>query len=168
MSKKNAGQQILEHDSLGLDLEADVIEYRRLMEPELMRKLYETAWNVKKAPQYIGKNFYVVLTSTVEAVLRQPKNIMWARMSCPTPVYKQSVWKYHTHSDNLEFLWSIPEKILYYHIVHNKAKYVADKECSDLAKFVLLMEAGELLEWVKKENGEKKDAVIKLTKESYA
>jgi hypothetical protein len=37
-----------------------------------------------------------------------------------------------------------------------------DKECADLAKFVILMESGELLEWVKKENGEKRDAVIKI------
>jgi hypothetical protein len=71
----------------------------------------------------------------------------------------------HT-TDTLEYLWSIPDQVLYWHIFNNQAQYIHDKECATLAKFVILMESGELLTWVKKENGELKDAVIKLQKES--
>lgn len=163
--KKLAGQKILEHDNLGLDLEADIIEYRRMMEPDIMTRLRNTAERSKNDEGYAGKDFYIVLITIVDRVLRQPRIISLARKSCPTPVYKQSVWKYRTFTGDLEFLWSIPDSILYYHILHNQAKYLTDKETAELAKFVILMENGELLQWVKKENGEKIDAVIKLDEE---
>lgn len=167
-NKKLAGQTILEHDSLRLDFEDDIIEYRRAMEPDIMARLRHTAHEAKNKDGYRGKDFYIVLITTVDRVLRQPKIIPLARKSCPTPVYKQSVWKYKTGTSELEFLWSIPDPILYYHILNNKAKYIHDKETEDLAKFVILMESGELLEWVKKENGEKRDAVIKINDEESA
>ena len=154
--KKLAGQKILEHDGLRLDFEDDIVEYRRQMEPDIMVKLYDTAHKAKNETGYIGKDFYIVLVTIVDKVLRQPRIMTLARKSCPTPVYKQSVWKYRRDSGTLEFLWSIPDAILYYHILNNKEKYFNDKETTDLAKFVILMENGELLEWVKKENGEKK------------
>ncbi len=163
--KKLAGQIILEHDNLALDFEDDIVEYRRTMEPDIMASVYKTVDRARYKDGYYGKDFYVVLITTVDRVLRQPKIIPLARKSCPTPVYKQSVWKYKTLSGELEFLWSIPDAILYYHILRNQTKYLADKETSDLAKFVSLMESGELLEWVKKENGEKIDAVININKE---
>lgn len=163
--KKLAGQIILEHDRLALDFEDDIIEYRRVMEPDIITRLYDTARRAKNEVGYIGKDFYIVLITTIDRVLRQPKIIPLARKSCPTPVYKQSVWKYKTVADQLEFVWSIPDVILYYHILRNQFKYLNDKETADLAKFVILMESGELLDWVKKENGEKIDAVIKINNE---
>lgn len=164
--KKLAGQIISEHDSLSLDFDADVIEYRRAMEPDIIARLQDTAHKAKNQDGYSGKDFYIVLITIVDRVLRQPRIIPLARKSCPTPVYKQSVWKYMHLTGTLEFLWSIPDAILYYHILNNKEKYLADKETVDLAKFVILMESGELLAWVKKENGEKIDAVIKINEEN--
>jgi hypothetical protein len=166
--KKLAGQIILEHDKLALDLEDDIIEYRRQMEPDIMAKIRDTADKAKHQDGYVGKDFYVVLITTIDRVLRQPKIVSLARKSCPTPVYKQSVWKYKIASDQLEFLWSIPDAILYYHILNNTQQYMNDRDTADLAKFVILMENGELLEWVKRENGEKIDAVININNEESA
>lgn len=163
--KKTAGQVILDHNLKNYDLESDIIEYRRCMEPGIIDQIYDTARKSAKNDLYLHKDFYIVLITTNDRVLRMPKVITLARRSCPTPVYKQSVWKYHHFSDSLEFLWSIPDMLLYYHILKNKQKYLQDKECSELAKFVLLMESGELLEWVKKENGEKVDAIIRVNPE---
>jgi hypothetical protein len=167
-SKKLAGQVILEHDNLRLDLEDDIIEYRRKMEPEVMQAIQNTALKSRNHPYYAGKDFYIVLLLSGERVLLQPKINVWARKSCPTPVYKQAVWKYKTFSGTLEFLWNIPSPILYYYILRNKQKCLTDKETADLAKYVILMENGSLLEWVKKENGEKIDAVIKISNEENA
>jgi hypothetical protein len=158
--KKPAGQVILEHDALHLALEDDIIEYRRKMEPAIIKGIWETVEKSKILPIYAGKDFYICLTTTTEAVLRQPKTVVWARRSCPTPVYKQSVWKYHNSTGNLEYLWTIPDALLYHHIIRNQDQYLRDKECYQLAQFVILMESGELLEWIKRENGEKIDAVI--------
>jgi len=165
---KLAGQIIAEHDSLSLNLDADIIEYRQAMEPDIMIRLRSTAEKAKNKDGYNGKDFYIVLITIVDRVLRQPRIIPLARKSCPTPVYKQSVWKYRNGTGDLEFLWSIPDSILYHHILHNRTKYLADKETAELAKFVILMENGELLKWVKKENGEKIDAVIKIDNQEKA
>lgn len=167
-SKKLAGQIMLEHDKLGLDLEDDITEYRRSMEPDIIQRLYKTANDAKNQDGYRGKDFYIVLITVVDRVLRQPKIMTLARKSCPTPVYKQSVWKYKTFDGQLEFLWSIPDELLYHHIIRNQMKYIDDKETSEIAKFVILMESGELLRWVKKENGEKKDAIIKINNKEEA
>jgi hypothetical protein len=164
--KKTYGQQLLDHQSKNLELESDVIEYRREMEPDILRKIYNTITEAKTKPLYTNRNFYVVMLIKKERFGDTPRTLIFARRSCPTPTYKQCVWKYHNNSDHLEFLWSIPDIILYYHILRNKHKYLVDKECSDLTKFVILMESGELLEWVKHENGEKVDAVIKISKEN--
>src|SRR5271156_2125402 len=167
MSKKKlAGQIIHEHDTLAMDFEDDITEYRRSMEPDIMDRIYKTVDQTRFKDDYNGKDFYVVLITTADRVLRQPKIILLARKSCPTPVYKQSVWKWMSQVGQLEFIWSIPDAILYYHILRNQSKYMNDKETADLAKFVILMESGELLEWVKRENGEKIDAVIKINEES--
>ena len=163
--KKLAGQIIQEHDAQQLEFEDDVSEYRIAMEPAIIKDIRETIEKTKNQDGYRNKDFYVVLTTSVERVLRQPKILVFARKSCPTPVYKQSVWKYNHILCNIEFLWSIPDMILYYHIINNQLKYLNDKETAELAKFVILMERGELLQWVKKENGEKIDAVIKINKE---
>lgn len=168
MENKTAGQQILEHDAQQLELLDDVIEYRRLMEPDIMQRIYATAIQAKDNDLYRNNDFYIVLITTTDRILRAPKIIPLARRSCPTPVYKQSVWKYKQSSGLLEFLWSIPDALLYYHILNNKEQYLQDKECADLAKFVILMENGELLDWVKKENGEKTDAVIIVRNEDNA
>jgi hypothetical protein len=165
---KLAGQVILEHDSQQNTLDADIIEYRRAIEPSIINTIRDTANQAKDKDAYKGKDFYIVLITTNDRVLRHPKITCLARKSCPTPVYKQSVWKYRSFTGDLDFLWSIPDAILYYHIINNQTKYLNDKETSDLAKFVILMESGELLEWVKKENGEKIDAVIRITKEENA
>jgi len=165
VKNQHAGAKILEHDKLGLGFEDDIIEYRRAMEPDILKNIYETAQNAKDQEHYKDRNFYIVLLNVADRVLRTSRTVTVARLSCPTPTYKQSVWKYMHGSDGLEFLWSIPDSILYYHILHNKNQYLADKECSELAKFVILMESNELIEWVKKENGEKIDAVIKINKD---
>lgn len=157
---KKAGQLILEHDLERHTLDDDITEYRKEMEHDVVAMINNTVQQAKDNPLYAGKDFYVVYLKTVDRVLKQPRHIVFARRSCPTPVYKQSVWKHHANGGALEYLWTLPDMLLYYHIYRNAAQFLTDKETADLAKFVCLNETGELLDWVKKENGEKKDAVI--------
>ena len=164
--KKTYGQRINEHRAQNIGYEDDIIEYRRSMEPAILAEKARVIEEAKNSPVYYNKDFYVVLITTFERVGNAAKYIVIARQSCPTPTYKQSVWKYRRASDTEEFLWSIPSGVLYYHILHNAQKYLLDAETKQLAQFVVLMESGELLEWVKKENGEKRDAVIFLNKEN--
>lgn len=166
MVKKTYGQELLDHRKKNLEVEDDVIEYRRVIEKDIAKQLHETALNAKSQPLYRNKDFYIVMMTRLEKIGSVPRTFIFARRSCPTPVYNQSVWKFMHTTDTLEYLWSVPDQVLYWHIFNNQAQYIHDKECATLAKFVILMESGELLTWVKKENGELKDAVIKLQKES--
>ena len=87
-----------------------------------MLRLRDTAYKAKDKDRYCGKDFYIVLITIIDRVLRQPRIIPLARKSCPTPVYKQSVWKYKHTSAYLEFLWSIPDSILYSKDIMNYLK----------------------------------------------
>lgn len=161
--KKTVGQQIQEHNDKGIPLEDDVREYTNALSGDLLRNLNETAFQASEHPLYKDRDFYVVLVKNVDKILGQPKFQIWARRSCPTPVYKQDVFKYHHLSGSLEFLWCIPSMERYWHIIRHKDKYFENKETRRLAQFVCLMESGELLKWVKKENGELEDAIISIT-----
>jgi hypothetical protein len=63
-------------------------------------------------------------------------------------------------------MWSIPDQVLYWHIIRNAPQYLNDPETAGLAKFCLLMESGELMEWIIKENGEKPDGIIQYKPQS--
>jgi|SRR5579859_1874644 hypothetical protein len=165
-TKKTVGQQVQENNDKGRILEDDIRSYTEAMSPLIQQSLYDAAYEASKHALYENKNFYVVLVKNVDRVLGQPKFQIWARRSCPTPVYKQDVFKYHYISGDLEFLWCIPSAERYWDIIRNTSKYLTNKATQRLAQFVLLMESGELLEWVKKENGELPDAIITINEPS--
>ncbi len=162
--KKTYGQIVAEHRSLNLDLEDDTREYTTLKARDLWKDVQEVAYKSRTHTLYANRDFYVVIVHNLEQVGQVARDRVFARRSCPTPTYNQSVFKSHKDG-KLEFLWSIPGKIRYYQVLHDKVKELEDTETRDRAKFVILMESGELLEWVKRENGEKIDAVIKINKE---
>lgn len=163
MTRKTVGQQIEEHNAKGIPLEDDVREYTNALASDLMARLYENAIQSSRHFLYQNRDFYIVLVKNVDRILGQPKFQIWARRSCPTPVYKQDVFKYHYQSGELEFLWCIPSPLRYWDIIRNSRKYFENKETRRLAQFVHLMESGELLQWAKKENGELPDAIISVS-----
>lgn len=165
--KKTVGKQIQEHNDKGIPLEDNVREYTNAMAPLLLQIIYEAADKAITSPLYHRKNFYIVLVKNVDAILGQPKFQCWARQSCPTPVYKQDVFKYHYLSGDIEFLWTIPDQDRYWDIIKRKEKYLDNKETRRLARFVLMMESGELLKFAKKENGELPDAIIRVNKAEH-
>lgn len=164
--KKTYGEIIKEHSLKNLTLEDDVIEYRKQMEPDVLKKIYAAAAQAKHHPAYSGKDFYISLHWIIERLGQGFKPLPIARRSCPTPVYKQTVWKYRTDSDDLELLWTIPTQETYYGILRNQIHYLSDPETQFSAQCVILMESGELLKWVKKENGNKPDGVIKINQQT--
>ena len=161
--KKSYGQisrETLENNTF----DDNVIEYRRKMEPGVMKDIWGVIIQAKSHLLYANRDFYIVATiSPVQLADNQPLWKIWARRSCPTPVYNQNVWKYHHKSASLEYLWTIPHRGTYYFLLKNYNKL--SKEEKWAADFCSAMESGALLQWVIKENGEKADAVIKLNQE---
>jgi hypothetical protein len=163
--KKTYGQIILDHSSKNYTLDDDIKEYYKELESDILKKIEELVEKNIRDPLYKNKNFYVVILTKIERIGKAVRNLIFSRFSCPTPIYSQVVWKYDCKKEKLEFLWCIPDKYFYHHILKNKEEYIQMKEARDLVKFVVSLENGSLLEWVKEENGNKKDAVIKNNKE---
>jgi len=163
--KETYGQVLARLGDKAFELEDDIVEYRREIERDVIKDIWQTIYKAIKDPLYILRDFYIVVLNKIERIGGVPRTFVLARKSCPTPVYKQSVFKYRHLSGELEFLWVIPQQDLYYHLLQNLSASLADPKTADLAKFCHLMESGKLLEWVKKENGERPDAIIKIQKE---
>lgn len=145
------------------ELEETLRDRAESMAPERLKNLQDTAYDASKRVPYEGNDFYLVLVKTNQQdALRKPLDRIFARLSCPSPGYNQDVFKYHNQTGTLEYLWSIPRKHRYWKIYNDLPKYLQNKETRRLASFVASMESGQLLEWIKKENGEKPDAVIML------
>jgi hypothetical protein len=74
------------------------------------------------------------------------------RISCPTPMNKQIVYKYHRNDDKLELLWVIPDDITCHTYSMNRA--IVDKSEFGLLRFVLEFLDGTLLRRAKELNNE--------------
>ena len=132
-------------------------------EQRRLNHLYSVAQEAHKRIPYDRNDFYLVLVKTNERdELGKPIDRVFVRLSCPTPGYNMDVFKYHIRSSSLEYLFSIPRQYRYWKIWHNKYKYLANPQTRRLATFVISMQTGDLLNWVKKECGELKDAVISV------
>lgn len=166
-SNKTYGTILQEQQAKGYMPEDDVREYSNIMAQARWQEVQERAAHDSKLPYYEGKDFYVVLALRKEPIGNQPQALVWTRLSCPTPTYNQNVFKYHHVSATLEYLWTIPTQVTYWNICRDPQRFLKDKECADLARFVLLMESGELLQWVIKENGEKPDGAIIIKEKEH-
>lgn len=159
---KRVGEIVCENNDRNLSLEDHVREYSNAMQEMILKELHETAKQALKMPYYEGNDLYIELVKNINPLFGQPQFKYTPRKSCPYPVYKQDLFKYHHQTGVLEFLWCIPSQQRYYHILNNKQLYLQNKETARLAQFVILMESGKLKEWANKENGDLPDAVIMI------
>ncbi len=163
---KTLGQLVLERRDIGL--EDDVREYVNKMGPDIMKRAWYKIRNAQATTAFANKDFYVAIHFTLDKMTLMPTDWIFIRHSCPTPVFKMFCFKFRHLSGQLEFLFNLPDRVLYNYIVENATRFLEDPETRQLAQFVMLDHKGELLKWVKKENGEKKDAIIKIRKEANA
>lgn len=101
---------------------------------------------------FIGDFYIIVITKNERLMKNVFRNFFYARLSCPTPDYDQTVYKYHRHDDEIEFLWVIPSRDASFYLKDN-ALYVAPQE-QQLLKFVLDFADGTLFKLAKELNGE--------------
>lgn len=93
----------------------------------------------------------------LENVLR---NYFIPRQSCPTPFFDQSVYKYNSKADQVEFLWVVPDKETAEIFRENKEKIVPEEQC--LLEQVMHYYDGTLFQLAKQFNGETHYAGIAL------
>lgn len=133
-----------------------VVELERSMQEDYLDNLKECITTHQKL--FPGDFYIVVITKNEKLMPNVFRNYFSARMSCPTPEYDQSVFKYVKASEHVEYLWTVPSKDTCIHLKEN-AQYVV-KEEQELLRFVLHFLDGTLLNVSKHLNGEKVESIF--------
>lgn len=134
----------------------DPIELERSMQKEYYKYLVDCI-EVNKS-RYTDQFFIVVITKNERLMPNVFRNYFYARKSCPTPDYDQTVWRYDNKADELEYLWTIPSRESCKHLKLN-AIYVP-KEERQLLQFVLEFADGTLFKVAKYYNNEQPDSPL--------
>jgi len=92
--------------------------------------------------EFVGDFYVIVLTKNEKLLPNVFRNYYFARLSCPTPNYDQTVYKYKRATDDLVFMWTLPSQEASHHLKNN-ALQVAPEE-KELLKYVLAMDDGTL------------------------
>jgi len=132
-----------------------VVELEQEMQKEYMNELlncidaHYNKWTT---------DFYVSVITKREVILHNVlRNYFTARLSCPTPTFDQSVFKYHRQDGKVEYLWTVPSEDACIHMKEN-ALAIVDEE-RPLFNFVLQFSDGTLLKLAKKLNGEEEKSI---------
>lgn len=76
-----------------------------------------------------------------------------AKTSCPTPNYDQNLFRYDHKTEQIEFLWSVPDRETCHYLLNNA--HLVEKSEWDLLRFVQEFKDGTLFKKMKMLNGEK-------------
>jgi hypothetical protein len=134
----------------------DPIALERAMHAEYESSIWECVASAKKS---MHGNFYVIVITKRERLLPNVfRNYFFARSTCPTPDYDQTVYLYNSKQDYLDFIWVIPSRDAS-HYLKNNALHVVNEE-RQLLQFVLDFADGTLYKLAKKLNGETLDSPL--------
>jgi len=101
---------------------------------------------------YAG-DFYLVVIAKREKLMPNAFRLYYFhRISCPSPDYDQTVYKYHRKDEQLEFLWVIPAKPVIKDMIANRLDL--DTSLYQLLKFVIEFVDGTLDKKARELNGE--------------
>lgn len=85
------------------------------------------------------------------------------KKACPTPNYDQYLFYYNDQSEQIEFIWSVPDRGTCYHLLENAHLVVAEEK--QLLENVQAYSNGLLFQIMKERNKEAQDSPIIESKE---
>lgn len=93
--------------------------------------------------------FYIKVTNThVESEenkeLRQHRFSFYTQKLCPYPEYDQSVFRYNRKSDQVEFVWTLPDEETARYLIQHREEVVEEEK--ELLNFVVAFAVGKLRE----------------------
>lgn len=152
MKKKTVGEQ--SQELLNKKPESrDPRELERAMQEDYMKELRKC---IDESYSLYDNIFYVTVITKNEKLLPNVfRNYFFARSSCPTPEYDQSVFRYNKESGRIEYIWTVPSKDACHHLRDNESQVVTEERM--LLEFVLKYFNGDLLKISRKYNKEETD-----------
>lgn len=134
----------------------DPIELEKEMHKDYESNIHECIELTKK--KIAGDFFVVVLTKKEKLLPNVVRNFYFGRLTCPTPDYDQTVYRYNGTEDYLEFMWVIPSKDTC-ELLRFNALEVHQSE-KELLGYVLDFYDGSLMRIAKRLNKEHEDSPI--------
>lgn len=131
----------------------DPIELEHEMHKDYDKHISECIDRCKN--EFPGDFFIIVETKRERSPILNNviRNLFFGRLTCPTPTYDQTVYKFNRKSDSLEFIWVLPSKEACEYLRDNRAKVHPNEY--QLLEFVLGLYDDTLIKLCKKLNGEK-------------
>lgn len=149
MNKPTLGS-IVQDLSLKTPESQDPIEIQRELQKDYRKNLLEAANRGVK--RYSG-DFYIHVEKKAEPLLPNTfRHYFIDKQSCPTPNYDQDVYKYNRQKEEIEYLWTVPDRGTCFHLMENKHLVVPTEQW--LLSFVVKFANGELYKLCKELNGE--------------
>lgn len=106
---------------------------------------------------YPSKDFYVVVLTKNEKLLKNVfRNFFFNRLSCPTPDWDQTLYKYKHKNEEVVFMWTIPSKVACEHLTFHAREVVPEEQA--LLRYVLAFNDGTLMKLAKDLNNEMPDS----------
>lgn len=128
-----------------------IIEQQAAMQQDYMKNLTEA---VDRGYKKYDKDFFIHVETKAEKLLPNTfRNYFIDRLSCPTPNYDQSVFRYNRQSGQIEYLWTIPDRETCFHLKEHTLEVVPAEQA--LLSLILKFDDGTLFRMMKKYNGEK-------------
>lgn len=99
---------------------------------------------IERGKKLFPQDFFIVAETKREKALKNIiRQYFIPRLSCPTPCYDNTVYKYHAKDEHLEFLWVLPDKEAHKYLRENAL--TVPSEYKELLKYVLDDADGTLL-----------------------
>lgn len=130
-----------------------IIDQQREMQKDYMKDLMQAI--DRGYSKYPGDFFVHVETKAERLLANTYRNYFIDRLTCPTPNYDQSVFRYNRTQGEIEYIWTIPDRESSYHLVQNALEVSPEEK--ELLSFILKFADGTLFRLCKKLNGEKLD-----------
>lgn len=103
--------------------------------------------------KYFPSDFFIVVIHKRERLMQNVlRNYFTARISCPTPDYDQTVYKYSVENDHVDFWWTIPARDICHMLLENRNEVVPEEFA--LLSFILKFKDGTLFNEAQKYNSE--------------
>lgn len=124
------------------------------LEQEMHKNYEDEVWkcvdvNKKK---FEGDFFVVVITKKEKLMQNVLRNYFFARFSCPTPDYDQTLYRYDSKADELEFIWVLPARDVCRMFLAHQNEIVPQERW--LLEYVKRFKSGELMKKCKRLNKE--------------